>query len=269
MATGFVKGMLQLLIWPLFRSARWRTAMAELDLAPGFALVDISLRRVDHRRLAVQVWLLWLCAVAWNAIYTIPPLNLAMGAISEFEMPVLAFLFILAIGGNAPGAIALLSVWQVVSLILPPYIFNIHGMQALPMKPILIVASITAFGIGGLRYARNVSVVRHLIGLVAAPFLMIVAWLPIPALVSAWQIVLNIVLDIALTVVSRPAGSSPGLAKAAAKDFASNVLYQYQMFLPMLPEVLLAFPIIMLLLPLPLMRDLTTRVWVRMRRGTH
>jgi hypothetical protein len=120
-----------------------------------------------------------------------------------------------------------------------------------------------AFGLGGLRYARNVSVVRHLIGLVVAPFLMIVAWLPIPALVIAWQIVLNMVLDIALTIFSRAAGSSPGLAGAAAKDFGSNVLYQYEMFLPMLGEVWLSFPIIMLLLPLPLMRDLATRVWVR------
>ena len=92
MAKGFVRGMLQLLIWPLFRPSCWRTAMAALDLAPGFALADLSMRRADHRRLAAQMWFLWLCVVAWNAMYGVYPLSLAMAALAEVEMPVLAFL---------------------------------------------------------------------------------------------------------------------------------------------------------------------------------
>jgi hypothetical protein len=267
MAKGFVRGMLQLLIWPLFRPSRWRAAMAALDLAPGLALVDLSMRRVDHRRLAAQVCSLWLCAVAWNAMYSIQPISLALGAIAELEMPVLAFLSMLAIGGSVPGAIALLFLWQVVSLVLPPYIFNIHGMGALPMRPILIVASITAFGFGGLRYGRNATVVRQLISLLAAPFLMIVAWLPIPALVNAWQIGLNLAVDIALMVVLHPASSSPGLDSGATKDIWANTLNQYVAFEGMLAEMCLGFPIIMVLLVLPLMRDLTTRVWAWTRSG--
>ena len=183
-------------IWPLFRPSHWRTTTAGLDLAPGFALVDLSMRRVDHRRLAAQVCSLWLIAIAWNAIYGIYPLTLAMGVINEFEMSALTFLFVLAAGVNAPGAIALLTVWQVVSLILPPYIFNIHGMRAFPMQPILIATSIAAFGFGG---------------------------------------------------------------------FWTDALYQYRSFPFMLLETCFAFPIIMFILLLPLMRDLSAWVSARIR----
>jgi hypothetical protein len=252
MAKGFVRGMLQLLIWPLFRPSCWRTAMAALDLAPGFALADLSMRRADHRRLAAQMWFLWLCVVAWNAMYGVYPLSLAMAALAEVEMPVLAFLSILAIGASAPGAIALLLLWQVVSLVLPPYFFNIHGMGALPMKPILVVLILTAFGFGGLRYGRNASVVRQLISLLAAPFLMIAAWLPIPALVGAWQFGLNL-------AVGR------GELKVGASDFWATTLYQYEGLGSVLLEICLSFSIIVVLLLLPLMRDLTTRVWDRTR----
>jgi hypothetical protein len=253
MAKGFVRGTLQLLIWPLFRASRWRTAMAALDLAPGFALADLSIRRADHRRLAAQVWFLWLCVAAWNAIYGVNPLSIAMGGVTEFEMPVLAFLSILAIGASAPGAITLLLLWQVVSLFLPLYFFNFHGIAALPMEPILVVLILTAFGFGGLRYGRNASVVRQLISLLAAPFLMIAAWLPIPALVGAWQLGLNLVIW-------------RGELKVGASDFWTTTLYQYQVLGFMLLETCLRFSIIVaLLLLLPMMRDLTTRVWARTR----
>jgi hypothetical protein len=253
MAKGVVRGMLQLLIWPLFRPSRWRTAMATLDLAPGFALADLSMRRADHRRLAAQVWFLWLCVAAWNAIYGVSPLSIAMGGVTELEMPVLAFLSILAIGASAPGAITLLLFWQVVSLVLPLYFLNVHGMAALPMEPILVVLILTAFGFGGLRYGRNASVVRQLISLLAAPFLMIAAWVPIPALVGAWQLGLNL-------AVWR------GELKVGASDFWATTLYQYQVLGVMLLEICLRFPIIVaLLLLLPMMRDLTTRVWARTR----
>jgi hypothetical protein len=245
--------MLQFLIWPLFRPSRWRMAMAALNLAPGFALADTSMRRADHRRLASQVWFLWLCVAAWNAIYGVSPLSLAMGAVAELEMPVLAFLFILAIGASAPGAITLLLLWQVVSPVLPLYIFNVHGMGALPMEPILVVLILTAFGFGGLRYGRNASVVRQLISLLAAPFLMIAAWLPIPALFGAWQLGLNL-------AVWR------GELKVGASDFWDTTLYQYQVLVLSLLEICLTFPIVVaLLLLLPMMRDLTTRVWARTR----
>src|SRR6516225_5401491 len=95
MAKGFVRGILQLLTWPLFRPSCWRTAMAALDLAPGFAMVDLSMRRADHRRLAAQLWFLWLCVVAWNAMYGVYPLSLAMAGLAGVAMPILAFLFIL------------------------------------------------------------------------------------------------------------------------------------------------------------------------------
>jgi hypothetical protein len=244
--------MLQLLIWPLFRPSRWRAAMGALDLAPGFGLADLSIRRADHRRLAAQFWFLWLCVVTWNTMYSVYPLSMAMGAIAEVDLPVLAFLFILAIGASAPGAIALLFLWQVVSPLSSLVIFNIHGMGALPMKPILIVLILLAFGFGGLRYGRDASVVRQLISLLAAPFLMIAAWLPIPALVVAWQFGLN-------QAVSR------GELKFGANDFWATTLYQYQMLGPVLLEICLTFPIIAILLLLPLVRDLTTRVWARTR----
>src|SRR5947208_3463017 len=114
MAKGFVRGMLQLLIWPLFRPSRWLTAMAALDLAPGFALADLSMRRADHRRLAAQVWFLWLGVAAADAIYGVSFVSFLLGGFAQFTLPVLAFLFILAIGSSAPGAITLLLLWQVV-----------------------------------------------------------------------------------------------------------------------------------------------------------
>jgi hypothetical protein len=228
--------------------------MAALDLAPGFALADLSMRRADHRRLAAKVWFLWLCVVGWNAIFGVNPLSTAMGAVNELEMPVLAFLSILAIGASAPGATTLVLLWQVVSLVLPLYFFNVHGMAALPMEPILVVVILTAFGFGGLRYGRNASVVRQLISLLAAPFLMIAAWLPIPALVGAWQLGLNL-------AVWR--GELKG---GGASDFCATTLYQYQVLGFMLLEMCLRFPIIVaLLLLLPMMRDPTTRVWARTR----
>jgi hypothetical protein len=240
--------MLQLLFWPLFRPSRWRTAMAALDLAPGFALADLSLRRADHRRLAAQVWFLWLGVAAWNAIYSVYPLSIAMAGVTEFEMPVLAFLSLLAIGASTPGAITLLLLWQAVSLVLPLYFFNFHGMAALPMESILVRLIFTAFGFGGLRYRRNASVVRQLISLLAAPFLMIAAWLPIPALVGVWQSALNL-------AVSR------GELKVGAGDLWATMLYQYQMLWAMLLELCLRFPIIVaLLLLLPMMRDWSTQI---------
>jgi hypothetical protein len=229
--------------------------MAALDLAPGFAMVDLSMRRADHRRLAAQLWFLWLCVVAWNAMYGVYPLSLAMAGLAGVAMPILAFLFILAIGASAPGAIALLFLWQVVSLVLPLYFFNIHGMGALPIKPILVVLILLAFGFGGLRYERHASVVRQLISLLAAPFLMIAAWLPIPALVSTWQFGLNL-------AVWR------GELKVGASDLWTSILYQYEGLGTVLLELCLSFPIIVVLLLLPLTRYLTAWVlaWTQSRR---
>jgi hypothetical protein len=253
MAKGFVRSMLQLLIWPLFRPSRWRTAMAALDLAPGFALADLSMRRADHRRLAARVWFLWLCVAGFDAIFGVYPLSIAMGVVTDLEMAVLAFLSILAIGASASGAITLLLLWQVVIPVLSLYIFNVYGMAALPMEPLLVVLILTAFGFGGLRYGRNASVVRHLITLLAAPFLMTAALLPIPALAGAWQLGLNF-------AVWR------GEIKAGAGDFPAITIHQYNTLEVMLLEICFGFPMIVaLLLLLPMMRDLTTRVWTRTR----
>jgi hypothetical protein len=224
------------------------------------------MRRVDHRRLAAQVCALWLCAVAWDAIYSVYPLTLATGAVVELMIPVLAFLSVLAIGVNVPGAIALLTVWQLVSLVLPLYMYNIGGMRALPMQPILIATGVAAFGFGGLRYRRDVSVVRQLTSLLVAPFLMLAAWLPVPLLASVWQVGLNLAVNIILIIVLYgPMSSRDLLELSGTQNFWANTLWQYKMFPTMLLEVCFGFPIIMFLLLLPLMRDLSAWVWARTR----
>ncbi len=251
MSKGFVRGMLQLVFWPLFRPSRWRAAMAELDLAPGLALTDLSMRRRDHRRLAAQVWALWLGAIAWNAICRTWPISIGLGGTAEMGTAVLAFLAMLAIGGSVPGAIALLSLWQVLTVVLPLSANNIYGMKALPMAPVIIVAGIAVFGLGGIRYRRNASVVRHLVSLLSAPFLMIAAWIPTLTAGSA----LRVGLSLAVT---------PGLL--GATDAWEMIFYELQTFEFYFLGLCFSFPVILVLLVVPLARDLVDRVIARRTR---
>jgi hypothetical protein len=226
--------------------------MAALDLAPGLALMDLSMRRRDHQRLSAHVWVLWLGAIAWNAICRTWPISIGLGGTAEMGTAVLAFLAMLAIGGSVPGAIALLSLWQVMTLVLPLIANNIYGMKVLPIAPVIIVAVIAVFGWGGIRYRRNASVVRHLVSLLSAPFLMIAVWIPTLTAGSA----LRVGLSLAVT---------PGLM--GTTDAREMIFYELQTFEFYFVGLCFSYPAILVLLVVPLTRDLLAQMMARRMRG--
>ena len=244
MAKNFLWGMVQLVIWPLFRPSRWRTATAKLGVAPGLGLLDLSLRRSDHRRLLGQTWCLWLLALTVNAVTGI------MGfGVEELNTLPLGFLAILAIAENLPGAIALLALWQLLRPLILLSMYKVLRTGPISMTFIVSVACLTVFGFAGLRYGRNARIRRHLLSLLVAPFLMVAAMIPAMVIAGAVGHVAFTLLD---SAVRLRLSDILGL---------TNILPQCWNLVVMLMGSFFAYPMILVLLVLPVIRDALARTW--------
>lgn len=164
-ARSFLVSALQILLWPVFSPSQWRASMAALQLAPGFALLDLSIRRRDHRHLAVQFWTIWTLILGICILCSKDPMGRILGGVSESGIFLFGIVGVLGVGVSVPASMAALVAWLLVGF----------SIAATPWKDTpgatAICAATVLFGLvaGGLRYRRDVTVIWRLVTLLLAP----------------------------------------------------------------------------------------------------
>jgi hypothetical protein len=177
-------GFWRLLAWPLLFSRRYSAMMRGLNLADGCALVDLDLRRSDHRRLAVRLWLMFAAVVLLALVLGEPPAAFVLDAWSYSLETTVAFAGAVAVAGSVPVASTTLAWWIVLAIVaaLPPS----DPFALLGHEPQMLFYAAAFLGtLSGIRYDRRVSVRRYVIGVTGAPLLLIAAWLPARLLAAA------------------------------------------------------------------------------------
>jgi len=153
--------------------------MAELGAAPGAALLDLSMRRRDHRHFAARCWILWALGLGVSLA--------ASGGLAEWGVLVVGIVGILGAGLSVPAAASTLVAWLLAGLVATATPWRDTPGAAATVGAAVLCAACT----GVLRYRRDASVWRYLVTMLCAPVVAVLALVPMMVLAMAVYAVIS------------------------------------------------------------------------------
>ena len=170
-------GLMQLAVWPLCSGKKWRAGMASLNLSPGAALLDLSMRHAGHRSLAARYLVWWFCGMGAGiacTLATLAPVDGTRWVYASLGLSATLFSIILATGSSlAAGAVAI-TVWSLMTIAVTVALNPSTQVRAAMYA--VSVATVAA-SLSCLRYRRNAGIGRLILTMLAGPLLAVPAWL--------------------------------------------------------------------------------------------